>query len=275
MMQRCSCFASLLVVASCAFTHDSGSAAGATSHPVLNLHLTEPNDAATMTGLAQSSASSERLLDALEKRVQASEAAVGNHMSVANAQIHELVSIAPSLMKQLRARGQDVRLLASHSDGAKGEIHTLKEQLGSVTHDALLSDENAHPGEDSATDGFDALSSEAAARETLFSAQNNFASVSDLAESDDQRAIESKLALAMKLPSHIGHPEFSQSSDDAASPCHLDAHVCPKAWSNAGGVCVSNAGYVGPCASELTLSGMNEEQLRAIAKHCRLELACQ
>ena len=33
--------------------------------------------------------------------------------------------------------------------------------------------------------------------------------------------------------------------------------------------------YAGPCARELRLSGMNEEQLLAIAKYCRLESPCQ
>jgi len=275
MMQRVFCFASLLAVTSCALTHDSGSVANAPSHLVLNVHLREPNDAAMTNGLVEWTTSSEHLFDALEDRVGAFEAALGNHMSAANAQIHELVSIGSSWMQQLRRHGQEERFLAFPSDGSKREIHSLKEQLGSVTHDALASDEGAHAGDDSAVVEFDALSSEAAAREKLMNAQRNFASVGDMVESDDQKAIESKLALAMKSPSHIDHPAISRSSNDVVRPCHLDAHVCPNAWSNAGGTCAASADYAGPCARELTLSGMSEEQLRAIAKYCRLELACQ
>lgn len=107
------------------------------------------------------------------------------------------------------------------------------------------------------------------------SAQKNFASVGNMVESDDQKAIDSKLALAMKSQSQIGHPAPLQSTVGGASPCQLDAHACPQGWSNAGGTCIASADYVGPCAGELTLSGMSEEQLRAVAKYCRLELACQ
>ena len=271
-MQRFLCFASSVVVASCAFTRGSTIAP---SHPILNLHLTEPSGAAMLNGLADSTLSSEHLLGALEKRAQATEDALGNHMSVINAQVHELVNIGSSLMRKSRSRSREQQFVAIPTDTAQRDVSALKEQLDAVTRGVHASDKDTPPVDQSAGEGFDASGAEAGAREKLMNAQSNFASVGNIGESDDQKSIESKLALAMKSPSQIGHPSPLQSTHDIVSPCQLDAHACPQGWSNAGGVCVASADYAGPCASELTLSGMSEEQLRAVAKYCRLELPCQ
>ena len=267
-MQRLLCFVASGVIGSCTATHGSGSSTVASSHPILNVHLTEPNDAAMLNGFAESAMNSEHFLGALEKRAQANEDALGNHMSVINAQIHELVSIGSSLIQQLRGRSREQQLFAIPSDAAQREVHALKEQLDLVTRDVRVPDESAE-------DGFDASGPEAVAREKLMNAQKNFASIGTLVENGDQTAIESKLALAMRSPSQIGHPAPVQSTGDIASPCQLDAHACPQGWSDAGGVCVAHLDYAGPCASELALSGMSEQQLRAVAKYCGLELACQ
>lgn len=274
-MQRVLCFASSVVMASCAVAHNSGASTVVPSHPILNIHLTESNDAAMLNGLAKRTMNSEHFLGALEKRAQATEDVLGNHMSVINAQIHELVSIGSSLMQQLRDRSREQQLFANPSDVAQRELHTLKEQLDLFTRDVHASDKDAPPVDESAGDGFDASGPEAVARDKLMNAQKNFASVENIVESGDQKTIDSKLALAMKSPSQIGHPAPLQSTNDIVSPCQLDAHACPQGWSDAGGACVASPDYVGPCASELTLSGMNEEQLRAIANYCRFELSCQ
>ena len=254
-------------MATCAVTQDG-------SHPILNLHLAESNDAAMLSGLAERTMNSEHVLGALEKRAQATEDALGNHMSVVNAQIHELVSIGSSL-QQLRGRSREQTLVALPADAAPREVHTLQEQLDLVTQDAHTADEDSPRVSDSVEDGFDASGPEAAAREELMKAQKNFASVGNIGESNDQTSIESKLASAMQSPSQIGHPAPLQSAPGIASRCQLNAHACPQGWNDADGVCIANSDYVGPCASELTLSGMSEEQLRAIAKYCRLQLACQ
>jgi CPW-WPC domain-containing protein len=271
-MQHFLCFASSALMARCAVTHDITIAP---SHPILNLHLTESGGAATLNGLADSTLSSELLLGALEKRAQATEDLLGSHMSVINAQIHELVSIGSSSMQQLRGRSREHQLLGMPPDGAQREVQALKEQLDVVTRDVHASDKDVPPVDQSEGDGFDASGPEAVAREKLMNAQKNFASVGNIVESDDQKAIDSSLALAMKSPSQIGHPAPLQSANDIVRPCQLDTHACPQGWSDAGGACAASADYAGPCASELTLSGMSEEQLRAVAKYCRLELACQ
>ena len=254
-----------MVVASCANTQDSGS--------ILNLHLAESNDAAMLNGLDESKLSSERFLGALEKRAQATEHALGNHMSVINAQIHELVGIGLSFRQQLRSRSREQQLLGIPPDAAQHEVDTLKEQLDLVTRDAHAS---APPVDEPAGAPFDASGPEAVVREKLTNAQKNFASAANIGETSDQKALDSKLALAMKSPSQTGHAFVQvQSANDIVSPCQLDAHACPQGWSDAGGACVASADYDGPCASELALAGMSEEQLRAVAKHCRFELACQ
>lgn len=252
----------------CTATHNGEVTAAASSHPLLNVHLTESSDAAMLDGLVESATNSEHFLGALEQREQAIEDALGNHMSVINAQIHELVSIGSSLMQQLRGRSSEERFIALPADAAQREIHALKEQLDLVARDVHVSDVPAD-------DGFDASGPEAVARGKLMNAQKNFAGIGNLAESDDQTAIESKLALAMKSPSQVGHPALVQSASGVVSPCKLDAQACPQGWSEAGGVCVASSDYAGPCASELALSAMSEEQLKAVAKYCRLDLACR
>lgn len=279
-MQRFVCFVSFVMMASCAVTHgsdtqDTALGNSAPPHPVLNLHVTESAGAAMLNGLAASTLSSEQLLGALERRAQATQDVLENHMSVINSQIHELVSIGSSLTQHFRSRGREQQFLAIPSDATQRGLDTLKEQLDSITRDVHASDNGAPPVDQSAGNGFDASGPEAVAREKLMNAQKNFANVMSIVESGEQKAIDSKLALAMKSPSEIGHPAPLQSMIDVGSPCQLDARSCPQGWSNAGGVCVATADYVGPCASELTLSGMSEEQLRAVAKHCRLHLACQ
>ena len=102
-MHRLLCFLSFPVMASCAVTHDNGFATAAQSHPILNLHLTESSGTATLNG---GRPSSENMLEALEKRAQAAEDALESHMSVINAQIHELVSIGSSLMQHSHGRGR-------------------------------------------------------------------------------------------------------------------------------------------------------------------------
>ena len=270
-MQRFLCFASSVVIACGAIAHESESSIGAPAHPVLNIHLTESNDAAMLNGLADRQMNLEDILGALETRAQAAENALGNHMSIVNAQIHELVNIGSSLaaahvkggvMKQLRARGP------------QREVQKLKDQLAFVTRDVQSSDKDVTPTE-SIKDAFDASGPEAVARQKLMNAQQNFASVGSVVESDEQKSIDSKLASAVGSPSHVGSPVPLPSPIDIASPCQLNVHACPHGWRDAGGACVASSDYVGPCASELTLAGMNEEQLLAIARYCRLELPCQ
>ena len=279
-MQRFSCFVSSLVMASCAVAHKSAPSAVAPTHPILNIHVTDSDDAATLNGLAEVAMNSNNVLGALENRAQATEDVLGNYMSIINAQIHELVNMGSAFAgppltgtfaQQLRGRSREQQFVAVPSD----EVQTLKEQLDVVTRDARASDEDERPVDEPATDGFDASDAEAVAREKLMKAQTNFASVGNLLESDEQRAIDSKLASAMEAPSHIGNPAPAQFRDEIVSPCRVDAGACPQGWSSAGGACVASSDSVGPCASELTLSGMSEEQLRAIAKYCLLQLVCQ
>ena len=116
-MHRFLCFVSSVMVASCANTQDSGS--------ILNLHLAESNDAAMLNGLDESKLSSERFLGALEKRAPATEQAMGHHMSVINAQIHELVGIGLSFRQQLRSRNREQQLLGISPDAAQLDVDTL------------------------------------------------------------------------------------------------------------------------------------------------------
>ena len=266
-------FASAVVLARGTASHGSESAV-APSHPILNVHMTDANDAVMMNGLAERRMDSEELLGALETRGQASANALENFMFTFNGQIHELVNIGSSMaaarvtggvMQQLRGR--------SRSDGdGRHEIRVLKQQLDDATRDARAQDESAESVD--AGDGFD-TGAEAVAREKLMNAQKNFAIVDDMVETDDQKAIDSKLASAMESPSHVGAPVPVHLGHDIVHPCQLDARTCPHGWSHAGAACVASSDYRGPCASELTLSGMNEEQLRAIAKYCSLDISCQ
>ena len=279
------CLASAVVMASGASTHNSALSSVAPLHPILNIHLTEPNDAAQLHGLADRTTNLEQLLGALETRAQATETVLGNHLSVMVSQIHELVNIGSSLaadrltggaVQQLRGRGKEQQLLTipSHAD-AQHEVQRLKVQLDSVTQDAHSSDKGTQPIDELEGGRFDTSGAEAVARQTLMNAQKKFASAQNVVESDDQKAIDSKLALAMDSPSHIGTPAPLQFRSAVVTPCVPDAHSCPKGWSKTGGACFAGSDYGGPCASDLTFSGMSEEQLMAIAKICRLELPCQ
>lgn len=284
-MQRLLCFVSSAAVACGAVGHNSESSTGVPSHPVLNIHLTDPNDAALLNGLADRQMNSEQLLGALETRAQAAENALGNQMSSVNAQMHELVHIGSSLaaghvtggvMQQLRGRSREQTSAGVSADmNARGEAQTLGDQLALAAREARASDKDAQPEAESAGDGFDASGPEAVVRQKLMNAQKKFASVGNQLESDNQKTIDSKLASAMESPSHIGNPVLLPSPSDSVSPCQPDAHACPKGWRGAGGACVASSDYGGPCANELSLSGMNEEQLLAIAKYCRLVLPCQ
>jgi CPW-WPC domain-containing protein len=284
-MQRVFCFASSVVIACCAVAHDTEASTGAPSHPVLNIHLTESNDAAALHGLADGQSNSEQFLGALEKRAFLAESLLENQMSMVNAQIHELVNLGSSLaavsgsggmMLQLRGRGRERHAVGVSSDlYAQHDVQTLKEELALVAQDAHSSDKDTQPGAESAGDGFDAPGAEAVARQRLMKAQKNFASVGNVVESEDQKAIDSKLASAMETPSRSGTPVSVVAPANVADPCQLDVHSCPQGWKDAAGTCVAGTDYAGPCAGELVLSGMSEEQLLAIAKHCRLELSCQ
>ena len=284
-MQRVFCFASSVVIACCAVAHDAEASTGAPSHPVLNIHLTESNDAAALHGLADGQSSSEEFLGALEKRAFLVENVLRNQMSMVHAQMHELVNLGSSLaavsgsggmMLQLRGRGRERHAVGVSSDlYAQHDVQTLKEELALVAQDAHSSDRDTQPGAESAGDGFDAPGAEAVARQRLMNAQKNFASVGNVVESEDQKAIDSKLASAMETPSRSGTPVSVVAPSSVADPCQLDVHSCPQGWKDAAGTCVAGTDYAGPCAGELVLSGMSEEQLLAIAKHCRLELSCQ
>ena len=167
---------------------DSESSSRAPSHPVVNIHLTDSNDAAVLSGLADRQKNLEDLLGALETRAQSAEDALGNQMSLVNAQMHELVSIGSSLaasvpqggmMQQLRGGGRAQQVSAQD----------LKEQLALVTQDVHSSDKDSQPGADSAGDGFEPSGPEAVARQKLMSAQKNFATVQNIAESENQKSI--------------------------------------------------------------------------------------
>ena len=284
-MQRFLCFVSSAAVACGAVGQNSGSSTGVPSHPILNIHLTDPNDAALLNDLADRQINSEQLLGALETRARAAETALGNQMSSVNAQMHELVHIGSSLaaghvaggvMQQLRGRSQERTSMGVSADmNAGGDAQTLGDQLTLVAREARASDKDAQLEAESAGDGFDASGPEAAARQKLMNAQKNFASVGNQLETEAQKTIDSKLALAMESPAHVGSPVPLPPPSDYVSPCQPDAHACPKGWRGAGGACVASSDYGGPCASELTLVGMSEEQLLAIAKYCRLDLPCQ
>ena len=104
-------------------------------------------------------------------------------------------------MQQLRGRRQEDQVTSIPSDmDAQHEVQTLKGQLALVMQDAHSSDKDAQPGAESAGGGFDASGAEAVARQKLMLAQHNFASVGNIVESEDQKAIDSKLALAMESP---------------------------------------------------------------------------
>jgi len=253
---------------------DSESSSRAPSHPVVNIHLTDSNDAAVLSGLADRQKNLEDLLGALETRAQSAEDALGNQMSLVNAQMHELVSIGSSLAASVPQGGMMLQLRGG-GRAQRVSVQDLREQLALVTQDVHSSDKDSQPGADSAGDGFDPSGPEAVARQKLMSAQKNFASVENIAESDNQKSIEAKLALAMESPSHVGSPVPLLSPADVVVVCQPDAHACPQGWRDDAGVCVASSEYVGPCAGELTLSGMSREQLLAIAKYCRLELPCQ
>ena len=283
-MHRLCCISASVAIA-CGAVADSGSSIGVPSHPVVNIHLTDSNDAAVLNELADREINLEHLLGALETRAQAAENSVGNQMSLVNAQIHELVNVGSSLsavpfkagmMQQLRGRRQENQAAGIPSDmDAQHEVQTLKEQLALVMQDAHSSDKDAQPGAESAEGGFDASGAEAVARQKLMLAQKNFASVGIVVESEDQKAIDSKLASAMESPSRVGSPAPLPSPSDIVTPCQPDIHECPQGWKDVAGACVASSDYAGPCAGELRLSGMNEEQLLAIAKYCRLESPCQ
>ena len=283
-MQRLFCLVSSVAVARCASAHGAESAIGAPSHPVLNIHLTDSNDAAVLDGLADGQSNLAQVLGGLEKRALVAENVLGSQMSMVNSQIHELVNLGLSLaaetrsggmMQQLRGRGQERHAVGVSLVDAQRDVHTLKEDLALIAQDARSSDTDTHSGAESAGDGFDAPGAEAVARQRLMNAQKNFASVGSVVESEDQKAIESKLASAMETPSRVGTPVPIVAPSDVADPCQLDVHSCPRGWKDAAGTCVAGTDYAGPCAGELALSGMSEEQLLAVAKHCRLELSCQ
>lgn len=278
-------FASSVVVACGAAAQHSALSSVALPNPILNIHLTEASDAQQLHELAGHTANSEQLLGVLEKRAQATEIALGNHMSMIVSQINVLVNLVSSLAagrrsgeaaRQLRGRAleQQSAGIPAHAD-ARHEIQSLKVQLDSVTQDAHSSDKDTRPIDEFHGGGFDTSGPEAVARQALMNAQKKFANAQNVFESDDQRAIDSQLALALGLPSHVGTPAPLHDRHAVVTPCMPDAYSCPKGWSNTDGVCVAGAGYGGPCASNLKLLGMSEEQLMVIARVCSLDLPCQ
>ena len=280
-MQRFLCFASAAVLACGTMTEEASSEvlADMPAHPILNVHVAESSDAAILNDFAYRQESLEQVLDALESRAQVAENVLGNQMSIVNDQIHELVYSGTSLatarlrggmLQQLRTSSKVAQTIGKPSEmDDQTAVQTLAAQL------AFLSDKDTQPVAEVAVDTLDASGPEAVTRQHLMNAQKSFASAGNAVEHEDLQAIESKLALAMESPSQVGSPSALPSPVGVVNRCQPDENVCPRGWKGAGGSCVASSDYVGPCANELNLLGMNKEQMLAIAKYCRFEFPCK
>lgn len=109
----------------------------------------------------------------------------------------------------------------------------------------------------------------------IFSGAKSFNDASSQS-TEEQKAAEDALAVAMKSPSHIGKPDRTMPNKIASEiACLPDFFRCPKSWKKQGVLCFAPADYSGKCSTTLDLSSMNTEQKQAAAQQCKFEFECQ
>ena len=116
----------------------------------------------------------------------------------------------------------------------------------------------------------DTPAGEASIRRQLLRAQQKFSEASDAGESALQRSVEAELQASVTSPSRA--PTVHSEQVDGCEP---DLSGCPLGWAAEGGLCVSKSIYSGPCATSLSLGGMDASGKLALARVCKLAFPCR
>eukprot|EP00973_Karenia_brevis_P096364 12431514-Karenia_brevis.AAC.1 len=183
----------------------------------------------------------------------------------------EAVAKEPLLFPPLQQPSSALPQLADANQAGKISARILSAAIAKVSSSGDADERQVEPAIAELEDHGD----EKEIEQHLFSGAKLFNEASSQT-TEEQRAAEDALQVAMQSPSHIGKPDRALPNKMASEiACLPDFFQCPKTWKKQGVLCFAPANYSGKCSTILDLSDMDAEQKEAVARQCNLEFECQ